>query len=105
MNSMTLGTEVYNRSQVVPLLHAPGPSDASVTLARQLIAATLNTAAGSDPRVVCAELAQANRLLSGFPGKLPYRVPPTSAVGRSMLAVAERLRTYNGAAIVDGCVP
>jgi hypothetical protein len=105
VNSMQLGAQVYTRSQVSPLLRATVPGDASMILARQLIVATLNTAAGSDPRPICGELAQANSLLSGFSGKLPYRVPLSSAVGRSMVNLSNRLNGYNSGVFTPNCVP
>jgi hypothetical protein len=104
LNSITLGGQVYTRSQLVPLFHAPALPDASIALARQFVTATLNTATGSDPRPICGVLAQADRLLASFGAKLPFRVGPGSPVGRSMLALAQQLSNYNSGTI-DGCVP
>jgi hypothetical protein len=105
VSSMVVGSQVYTRSQLLPLLRASLPSDASVALARQLIVASLNVAAGGDPRPICAELAQANAVLASFGSKLPYRVSVSSAVGRSMLELSTRLNGYNSALLTQDCAP
>jgi hypothetical protein len=105
LNSMTLGNQVYTRTQLLPLLRATVQADASMLLARQLIAATLNTANGSDPRPICAQLAQANGVLTGFPGKLPFRVNVSSAAGRAMIDLSQMLNGYNNGMVTADCVP
>lgn len=105
LNSMALGNQVYTKSQLLPLLRATVPGDASMVLARQLIVATLNTANGSDPRPICGELTQANRSLGSFGGKLPYRVAVNSAAGRSMVALSQRLDSYNSGMLTPNCAP
>ena len=105
VNSLQLGNQVYTRSQLLPLLRAPVTADASIALARQLIAASLNTAAGADPRPVCAELGQANAVLSAFSGKLPYRVSVSSGGGRRMIELSTRLSAYNSGLVTVSCDP
>jgi HYR domain len=105
VNSLGLGSQVYSPSQLQPLLRTTIPSDASMALAAQLIAASLNTANGSDPRPICNELAQANAILAGFTGKLPFRVSLTSAAGRAMMELATRLNGYNNGMLTPNCVP
>ncbi len=105
VNSIHLGNYAYTRSQLLPLLRATVPADASMVLARQLIVATLNTANGSDPRPICNELAQANAALASFSGKLPYRVNVSTAVGRNMAALAARLNGYNSGMMTANCIP
>jgi hypothetical protein len=92
---MTLGTQSYNQEELLAHLSAPTTGDASLILARQMIVATLNTANGSDPRPVCDDLRQAHRLLSGFSGRLPYNVHPSSATRQEMVNIANLLRAYN----------
>jgi hypothetical protein len=41
----------------------------------------LNIANGSDPTLISSTLTHADSLLSGFNGKLPYNVKPSSAIG------------------------
>lgn len=105
VNSLTLGNQVYSKSQLLPLLRATVPSDASMTLASQLVAACLNTANGSDPRPICGELAQAHSAFAGFTGKLPYRVNVSTPAGRAMMELATRLNGYNNGMLTPNCVP
>jgi hypothetical protein len=105
VSSIQIGNQVYTKSQLTPLLRATVPADASMVLARQLIPAALNTAAGSDPRPICGDLDRANAVLGGFAGKLPYRVSLTSAAGRSMVELSTRLSGYNNGTVVLDCAP
>jgi len=70
-------------------------ADASLLLARQLIAAKLNLANGADPTTIGTTVADADRLLAMFGGKLPYGVPRSSALGRSMISDRDVLNRYN----------
>ncbi|MFO1499102.1 MAG: HYR domain-containing protein [Verrucomicrobiota bacterium] len=105
VSSVRIGSQVYSKSQLLPLLRATVPADASMVLARQVIVAILNTANGSDPRPICAELQQVNALFSSFSGKLPYRVNVSTVVGRSMTGLADRLNAYNSGLLTGNCVP
>lgn len=103
--SVQIGGQVYTRSQLLPLLRSSVRSDASLVLARQMIAAMLNTAYGSDPRPICGDLAQANRTLAGFSGKLPYRVNVSSSAGGAMVRLSTRLSSYNRGMLTGDCLP
>jgi hypothetical protein len=105
IGSLTMGGQVYTRGQLVPLLRATAPADASMLLARQLIAACLNTANGSDPRPICGELERAHGVLASFSGKLPYRVNVSSGAGRAMMELTTRLNGYNSGMLTSDCVP
>ena len=70
-----------------------------------LIAAKLNIANGSDPTPVSATIADADRLLSGFTGKLPYHVRPSSATGQAMVNDASVLESYNNGDLTPDCQP
>src|SRR5438067_5359923 len=74
LDSVTLGGQSYTKAELLITLSTSTTKDASLILARQLIAAILNTANGSDPRPVCDAITQSNTLLSGFSGKLQYNV-------------------------------
>jgi hypothetical protein len=50
-------------------------------------------------------VAAADALLNGFSGKLPYKVKPTSALGRTMAQQASALRAYNTGQLTPGCTP
>ena len=87
------------------LFDTPPGGDACLILADQLIAAKLNIANGSDPTPVSATIADADRLLSGFTGTLPYHVPPSSATGQAMVNDASVLESYNNGDLTPDCQP
>jgi hypothetical protein len=105
LTSITLGEVTYDQSQLLAILNSPTKNDASLILARQLIAAILNTANGSDPSPICDVLEQAQELLSGFGGSLPYGVKPSSPEGQQMVELAATLEQYNTGALTPGCAP
>jgi hypothetical protein len=88
------GSQSYSKSELLALLAITSSGKASVILTRQLIAARLSIAHGSDPAPISAVLANADALLSAFPGKLPYPVKPSSAIGQAMTADAVVLDEY-----------
>jgi hypothetical protein len=105
VNSLILGGQVYTKGQLMSLLHATLPADASVVLARQLITAALNNASGSDPRPICGELDDAHELLSGFSGKLPFHVSLALSAARPMLDISTYLTSYNNGMMTPNCGP
>jgi len=66
---------------VLALLSTTSQTDASLILARQLIAAKLNVANGSDPTPIASIITHADALLAGYAGKLPYNVKAVLAHG------------------------
>lgn len=103
VDSLVLGDESYTKAELLKLLKTPVKGDASMILAHQLIATKLNIAAGSDPTPVEDAVAEADALLSPFAGKLPYKVKPSSPIGRQMVAVAEVLDAYNNGDLTPRC--
>src|SRR5207247_6483532 len=85
VTSLTLGSQTYTQAALLALFDTPRRGDASLILADQLIAAKLNIANGADPTPVNATITDADHLLSGFTGQLPYHVPPSSATGQAMV--------------------
>jgi hypothetical protein len=77
--------------------------DASLILAFQLIAAKLNLAQGSDAMPIAGTVADADQRLSAYPGKLPYKVAPSSAAGQGMVSDGSTLDSYNNAALTPTC--
>jgi hypothetical protein len=104
-DSLILGNQNYSQSELLAILNTASMSDASLILARQLIAAKLNIGNFSDPKPVSSTIADADHLLAGFLGKLPYNVTPTSSVGQAMLVDANRLESYNSGGLTPGCTP
>lgn len=105
VTSLTLGNQTYSQMELLALLQSPVKGDASLILAHQLIAAKLNIANGSDPTPVSATLTDADNLLSAFPGKLPYKVKPSSASGQAMVNDADVLDSYNNGELKPDCEP
>jgi hypothetical protein len=81
-----------------------GNGDASLVLAGQLIIAKLNLANGSDPGPVSSTIADADALLSGFPGKLPYAIRHFTPDGEAMAKDVATLLEYNLGKLT-GCGP
>jgi hypothetical protein len=109
VNELTLGSQTYTQTELLNILNTPigpGPkADASLILADQLIAAKLNIANGSDPATVSSTITDADSLLSGFSGKLPYNVRTSSPTGQAMVNDATVLNNYNNGILTPGCTP
>jgi hypothetical protein len=108
VTTLVLGSQTYTQSELLGVLTMPnaGPSrpDASLILARQLIAAKLNIASGSDPTTIGTTVTDADGLLALFGGKLPYGVSRSSALGRSMISDRDLLGRYNSGRQTPTCV-
>jgi hypothetical protein len=109
VSSLVLGSQTYSQAELLKILGTAvgtGPkADASLILAHQLIAAKLNVANDSDATPVSSTIAHADSLLSGFAGKLLYKVKTTSTVGKSMISDAMTLDNYNKGLLTSGCMP
>jgi hypothetical protein len=105
VSPLTLGSQSYTKTELLALLKTSTTSDASLILARQLIAAKLNVANGSDSKPVSTTIADADTLLIGFPGKLPYKVKTSSALGQPMVNDATVLNDYNNSLLQAFCGP
>ncbi len=101
--SLMLGAELYDQSELLEILRMPIEGDASLILAHQLIAAKLNVANGSDPVPADPTILDADTLLAGFAGTLPYEVHPSSSTGQAMTADASLLDDYNNQILTPGC--
>jgi hypothetical protein len=105
VSSLTLGSQTYTQAELLSLFETPVKGDASLILADQLIAAKLNIANGSNPTPISATITDADRLLSGFTGKLPYHVRPSSGTGQAMVNAATVLQSYNNGELTPNCTP
>ncbi len=105
VDSLTLGTVTYTKAQLIAIMTSPVTTDASVILAKQLIAALLNLANGSDPTPICDTIADANLLLDGctVPCKVDKKTQP--ALFQSMVKDAAVLERYNTGLLTPGCTP
>lgn len=100
---LVLGNETYGRDDAIALLRTPTRGDASLILSKQLIAAKVNVANGSDDAPIAAELSEADALLGSLPGRLPYGVRPSSDSGARMTALAGTLDAYNNKLLTPDC--
>ena len=109
VTALTLGCETYTQAELVTILTTPTGAgkgaDASLILAKQLIAAKLNIANGSDATPISETISAADALLCTFGGKLPYGVKPSSEAGRQMTALAATLDQYNSGLLTPDCAP
>jgi uncharacterized delta-60 repeat protein len=105
VNSLTLGSQSYTKSELLAFLNTSTQTDASLILARQLIASKLNVANGSDATPVASVIAHADGLLAGFAGKLPYKVKSSSTLGQQMTSDAAVLNNYNNGLLTPNCTP
>jgi hypothetical protein len=97
--SLTLGCQNYTEAQCLVLLNLSTPArtaDASLILAKQLIAAKLNVANNAlNWPLIVPVIQQADALLCTFTGALPYHVNPSSTAGQQMVALAALLDAFN----------
>jgi YVTN family beta-propeller protein len=105
VTSLTLGSQTYTQAELLTLFDTSPRGDASVILARQLIAAKLNIANGSNPNPIRSTIADADKLLSQFFGKLPYNVETSSDIGQQMVNHANVLDRYNNGGLTPECGP
>jgi WD40 repeat protein len=107
LRSLSLGGQNYTKQELLAILSSPSestaPSDPSLLLAGELIAAKLNRAQGSD-RTISRAIADADRALREFQGKLPYHVSSSSSTGEKLLDEAKILNSYNSGSSTSACV-
>lgn len=91
VDEIIIGGRLYTKQEALRILWTPVRGDASIILAYQFIAASLNVAAGASPDAVAAELDAAEALLTAHP-------PGSRPVGQARheaIALADRLDAYN----------
>lgn len=103
VDSLTLGGKSYSKEELLKLLKDSTSTDASIILARQLIAAKLNIENGSDPTPAEAPIQDADALLSGYNGKLPLKIKPATSTGQTMVQHAAVLDSYNNGLLTPNC--
>ena len=105
-SGLTLGVVTYTQAELLTILNTPSTGDTSLILAKQLIAAKLNYLSNTvKVLAVTVTTTDADSLLSGFSGKLPYHVAPSSATGQLMVSDATVLDIYNNGQLTPTCVP
>jgi hypothetical protein len=106
VTSLKLGSQTYTQTELLAILTTPSTGDASLILAKQLIAAKLNFLSNTVVvPALTAAITDADSLLSGFSGKLPYHVPPSTTTGQLMVSDATVLDIYNNGQLTPNCNP
>jgi len=89
---LQLGNVTYTQEQLLDILHQPVRGNGLLILARQLIAAKLNIAAGADPSCIQDAIAEADALIGDLV------IPPIGdgyLAPRDVAALAGLLGQYN----------
>ena len=105
LSTLMLGTQTYSKDELLILLSTTSQTDASITLARQLIAAKLNIANGSEQSPVESAIVASDAVLGQYSGRLPYKVKASSANGQIMTANTVILNSYNQGLLTLSCTP
>jgi hypothetical protein len=104
VETVTLGVEVYTKLEARAIMRTPTRGDASIILARQLIAAKLNIENGANPGPAAETIDAADDFLATFPGRLPLGVRTNTADGKQMLRYARVLDAYNNGWLTPYCI-
>jgi hypothetical protein len=103
VGALTLGSVTYTKTQLVNILKSSTTRDASVVLARELIAALLSLANGSNPTPICDTIADADSALDSC--TVPCATAPKSTSGQLMISDADRLDRFNIDTLTADCTP
>lgn len=102
VTSLTLGNITYNQTQLLNILGLSSVGDASVILAKQLIAAKLNIANVSNPLPIVTTIQHADNLLIPA-GNIPQHINTSSATGQAMVGDGSVLDKYNNGKLTSNC--
>jgi len=103
---LILGTQSYSQEELVDILNMPvgrgNNADASLILAKQLIAAKLNIANGAEASQEVQDAIESANALIGS-NTIPMGVKPRSIQGKQMTNVAGFLESFNKGELTEGC--
>jgi hypothetical protein len=102
VSSLTLGDETYTDAELRDFLKGAVGGDASLILIKQLIAAKLNVANGTDDSAIATTITAADAWLANYANKLPYDVGPSSPEGQEAVTLADMLEQYNNGILSGG---
>ncbi len=102
VSTLLLGDQSYEQNELSAILRGSSNADASLGLARQLIAARLNVAGGADDSAIASTLTAADDWLGNYTSRLPYDVSPASPAGQQATSLADTLEQYNDGVLPDG---
>jgi len=104
VSELFLGNQSYSQTQLLNILGTSSTGDASLVLARQLIAAKLNVLRFG-PGVAGSTISNSDLLLTPFGSLLPYSVGTNTPAGKAMLSDSDTLKNYNSDSLTPGCTP
>ena len=93
VEDLLLGDNSYTKEQLLELLNMPVKGDASLILAKQLIAAKLNIANGGASDPVAGTIIHADDLIGT--DLIPMKIKPSKSLGKLMTSDASMLDEYN----------
>jgi hypothetical protein len=99
VSSLTLGSVVYTKAQLLDILNEPAQGNGLLILAHQLIAAKLNIAYGADPSAAASTIAAADAQIGALV------IPPVGSgflAPNTVNAKAKTLDDYNNGIIGPG---
>jgi hypothetical protein len=103
VTDLTLGSQSYTQVELLAIMNMAPAGDASIIVARQLIAVKLNVANGADATAVSVTIVEADTLLAKFEGKLPYNIAPSSDDGQKMVIQGSTFDAYNQGLLSANC--
>jgi 6-phosphogluconolactonase (cycloisomerase 2 family) len=103
VTTLTIGGTAYTEAQLATVLKTKTKGDAVLILTRELIAAELNIANGSNGSSVTAVIADANSLLAGINLLAPKDVDTNTVLGQKMVAAAAILESFNEGNLTPNC--
>jgi hypothetical protein len=104
IDSITLGGMSYTKDEARMIMRTPTRGDASIILARQLVAAKLNVENGANPDPAQETIDAADDLLATFGVRLPLRVRTYTDTGKDMVRLARVLDAYNNRWLTPNCI-
>ena len=103
VTTLIIGGTAYTEAQLATVLNTKTKGDAVLILTRQLIAAELNIANGSNGSSVTAVIADANSLLAGINLLAHKDVDTNTVLGQKMVADAAILESFNEGNLITNC--
>ncbi len=100
--ALMLGNQIYSQAEALDILDTPVGGDASLILARQLIAAKLSIGSGANNTAITATVASADAWLRNYAGKLPYDVKTSTPAGQTAVSLANTLEQYSNGNLSGG---
>lgn len=99
VDTLRIGDVDYTRDELIAIMETPTRGDASLILAKQLIAARLNVEAGASADMeVTGTIDDAQHWMidhADADGRLPYGVAPSSSAGHDAVDLADTLDAFN----------